>query len=257
MVWSFVFFIILLTVGKSWNWINQVKKKPVILAQYALCAVLISFNWFIYIWSVLNGHVVEASLGYFINPLMAVLLGVIFLKEKLRPAQLGAIILAFVGVLYLTIVFGSLPWRGLILALSFSFYGLTKKKAPLKSREGMSLETALQFIPALLYILWLGRNGTGHFSVSEPQTMILLILSGIVTGFPLFLFAAAAGKINLSQLGILQYISPTLQLLIGVLIHGEAFPHNRLIGFVFVWIAVILYTTENIRNYRQKKRLSL
>ncbi|MBN2830490.1 MAG: EamA family transporter RarD [Candidatus Cloacimonetes bacterium] len=256
MVWSFAFFLILLIVGKSWKWLSVLKSNPKIILQYALCAVLISFNWFIYIWSVLNGHVVEASLGYFINPLMAVLLGVIFLKEKLRMAQLGAIILAFIGVLYLTVIFGSLPWRGLILALSFSIYGLTKKKVPLKSREGMSLETAIQFLPALLYILWLAHQNTTHFTTSDPGTMLLLILSGVVTGFPLYLFASAASKINLSQLGILQYISPTLQLLIGTLIHGEAFPRNKLIGFIFVWIAVILYTTENIRSYQREREIS-
>ena len=255
MVWSLLFFLILIAITKSWKGFQEIKNSPKILIQYGASGILISFNWFIYIWSVLNGYVVEASLGYFINPLVAVLLSVIFLKERLRPAQIGAISLAFIGVLYLTFIYGRLPWRGLILAFSFSFYGLVKKGVKLPSIHGMAVETGFQFIPALSFLLYLGLNSKGSFTLTQPNYVLLFILSGAVTGLPLLMFSIAARKISLSQLGILQYIAPSLQLFIGVLVYNEEFPQNKLIGFCLIWLAVIIYTTENVMNYRRKKRV--
>ncbi len=251
MLWSFVFFLFLIVARRDFTVINRIKKEPKQLFFYLISSILISLNWFVYIWCVINGHVVEASLGYFINPLIAVALGVIFLKERLQIMQLGAIILALLGVLYLTFVFGSLPWRGLILAFSFGLYGLVKKGVKLPSIEGMTVETCFQFVPALLYIIYLSNNGTGNFGAGKPYLSILFIISGIVTGFPLLLFSIASKKITLSQLGILQYISPTLQMLIGIIVYQEPFPLNKLIGFCLIWISVILYTYEGVRRYRQ------
>ncbi len=254
MVWSLGFFLALITFRKSWKVFRELKKAPDQLWRYALSATFISFNWFIYIYCVLNGHVVEASLGYFINPLVAVALGVILLKEKLQPIQLGAIVLAVCGVLYLTFVFGRLPWRGLILAFSFSFYGLIKKGVKLPSIEGMAIETGFQFIPALAFLIILGFNGAGSFTFDDLTMTFLLFCSGAVTGLPLLLFSIAAKKISLSQLGILQYIAPTLQLLIGIVVYDETFPMSKLIGFSLIWVAVIIYTIENIRTYRLKAK---
>ncbi len=216
------------------------------LLTFALSGSLLAINWFTYIWGVNAGHVVETSLGYFINPLVNVLLGYLFLKERLRPAQWLALAVAVSGVLYLTFSYGAFPWIALTLAFSFGVYGLIRKTAPLNSAEGLFLETAIIFLPAFGFLLWQETRGVGGFGHISPTTTLLLIGAGAVTSIPLILFAAGARRITLTTLGLLQYIAPTMQFLIGVLIYGEPFGAGRVVGFGLIWLALLLYTAESV-----------
>ncbi len=213
-------------------------------------AVLIGINWLTYVWAVNAGFVVETSLGYFINPLISVLLGVIFLRERPRPWQWAALGLALIGVLYLTAIYGSLPWIALTLAFSFGLYGLVKKIAPLGSIHGLTLEAGLLFLPALLYMLVAGKSGQGAFLRLDSTTDALLIGTGVVTSVPLVLFASAAQRIPLTLMGLLQYIAPTLQLIIGVLIFHEPFTPHQFIGFGMVWTALVILGIESLIIHR-------
>ena len=197
---------------------------------------------------------VEASLGYFINPLVSVVLGVLFLREKLRPAQWVPLDLAAAGVIYLTVSLGSLPWLALVLAFSFGFYGLTKKLAPLGSLHGLTLETGAIFVPALVFLVFEQASGSGAFIQAGPLTTVLLALIGIVTAVPLLLFATGAKNVPLSTLGLLQYISPTIQFLIGVFVYGEPFSAGQVVGFGIIWAALILFTAE---SYLARRRAAL
>ncbi len=211
---------------------------------YILASLLIGVNWCIYVWSVNAGYIVETSLGYFINPLLSVLLGVVFLRERLRPLQCLPLLLAAAGVIYLTLSYGRPPWIALCLAVTFSLYGLVKKKAPLGAFEGLTLETGLLLLPALI---WLGASqarGTGVFLHTGPGTDLLLLGAGMVTTAPLVMFASAAQRIPLSMVGILQYIAPTIQFLLGVFLYHEPFSRTQLLGFGAVWSAVGLFLLE-------------
>jgi chloramphenicol-sensitive protein RarD len=199
----------------------------------------------VYVWAVNANFIVETSLGYFINPLLSVLMGVIFLRERLRPFQWLPVVLAASGVIYLAIAYGRLPWIALTLAFSFGTYGLVKKLAPLGSLYGLTLETGILFIPALIYLSYADRIGTGAFLHSSLTTNLLLIGAGVVTTVPLLMFASAAQRLPLSMVGIMQYIAPTLQFLLGVLVYKEPFDHTHLIGFGIVWVALILFAVEN------------
>ena len=254
MLWSLVFVAIILTIRKQWSWLQLLRQKPKIIWIFVLTAALLSINWFTYIWAVSNGFIVEASLGYFINPLLNVALGVIFLKERLRWAQFLAILLAIAGVVYLTVNYGAVPKIALILAFCFSFYSLLRKTAPLGSLEGLSVETTIFFVPALIAILCLERTGQAAFLHGGPATSVLLIFAGAVTASPLLLFSAAARRITLIALGILQYLAPTLQFLIGVLVYGEPFSRTRFIGFCLIWIALAIYTIESLVYFRRLQR---
>jgi chloramphenicol-sensitive protein RarD len=198
-----------------------------------------------YVWAVNAGHIVETSLGYFINPLISVLLGLIVLREKLRPMQWLPIILAFVGVTYLTVNFGQLPWIALVLAFTFGFYGLVKKLAPSSSLYGLTLETGILFIPALAYLGFVEGAGTGIFWHTGVVPDLLMIGAGLVTTVPLLMFASAAKQIPLTMIGVLQYLAPTIQFLIGIFIYKEPFDQSRLIGFGIVWLALIIFWAEN------------
>lgn len=213
---------------------------------YIISSILLTINWFTYIWAVNNEYIVEASLGYFINPLIYVLLGILVLKEKLRKLHVVAILLAAVGVLFLTITQGRTPWIALILACSFGLYGYIKKIYPLSSLQGLSLETAIMTIPALFFLIFYRTNSNGLTNNADIIIIILLIFSGVATSLPLILFAKAAKNLTLTNLGLLQYIAPTIQFLIGLLIYQEAFPITKFIGFSIVWVALIIYTVENI-----------
>ncbi len=219
--------------------------------MYALAATLLSINWLTYIWGVNAGYVVETSLGYFINPLVSVLLGVVFLGEKLRPLQWIPVSLAAAGVIYLTLGYGSLPWIALVLAFTFGLYGLIKKTAPLGSLFGLTLETGLILLPALGYILVLQATGHGALGSITPGVTVLLLLTGVVTVIPLLLFASGVRLIPLTVLGLLQFVAPTLQFLSGVLLFGEPFTHTRLIGFSIIWLALIIFSAENLLNRRR------
>jgi chloramphenicol-sensitive protein RarD len=258
MVWSLAFMVALLTLQKEWRWLAEVGRDRRTVVTYILAAILLSLNWYIYIWAINAGYVVEASLGYFINPLVNFLLGVIFLGEKLRLGQVLAVILAGIGVLYLTLSYGSLPWISLALAISFGLYGLIKKTAVLESMHGFSLETMVLFLPALGYLLYRNATGVGAFGHQGWLITLLLVLAGPVTSIPLLMFGYAARKIPLSMLGFIQYITPTLQFLLGVFLYLEPFPKARMIGFIIIWLALGVYSLEGIFfNRKQKAKLSL
>jgi chloramphenicol-sensitive protein RarD len=212
---------------------------------YSIAAILLSFNWLIYVWGVNAGFIVETSLGYYINPLLSVLLGVVFLRERLRPMQWIPVGLATIGVIYLTFAYGRLPWIALSLAFTFGFYGFVKKLSPLGSLHGLTLETGIVFPVALIYLAILGLNGSGAFLNEGIQIDLFLIGAGLVTTIPLLMFASAAKQIPLTIVGLLQYIAPTIQFLIGVFIYKEAFDFSRLIGFSMVWVALIIFAVEN------------
>jgi chloramphenicol-sensitive protein RarD len=256
MVWSLGFVLLLLVVRRRWAWLKTAVHTPRTILLFVASATLLSLNWFVYIWGVNAGHIVETSLGYFINPLVSVLMGVFFLNETLRRVQWVAIALAAAGVIYLTVQYGALPWISLTLATSFGLYGLIRKTAPLGSLEGLSLETALMFFPALGYLIYLEWVGTAAFGHVDGQTTLLLAFAGVATAIPLLLFAAAARLIKLATIGILQYIAPTLQFLIGVLIYHEPFTMDRLVGFSLIWLALFIYSGENIWFNRHHPRLN-
>jgi chloramphenicol-sensitive protein RarD len=243
--WSFILLVLIILVTRQWSDFRAAALAPRVIGIYSIAAVLLSINWLVYVWGVNSGFIVETSLGYFINPLLSVLLGVIFLRERLRPAQWIPVIIAAVGVLYLTLVYGRLPWIALTLAFSFGFYGFVKKLAPLGSLYGLTLETGIVFPLALLYLLGVEFNGTGAFIHDHALTTLLLIGAGAVTTIPLLMFASAARQIPLSVVGLLQYIAPTIQFLIGIFIYREPFDRSHLIGFGIVWVALILFWVEN------------
>lgn len=255
-IWSFIFLMVIIYFRKDWLAFRTAIQSKRTISIFSAAAVLISVNWLTYIWAVNAGFIVETSLGYFINPLVSVLLGMIFLKEKLRPLQWAPVGLAFAGVLYLTFSYGVLPWISLVLAFTFGLYGLIKKTAPLNSLHGLSLETGILFLPALFFLIFAESQGTGSLGHTGWSTGLLLVFTGIVTALPLLLFANAARRINLSTLGILQYLAPTIQFLIGVILYGEPLTTSRLIGFTFIWAALILYSLENF-YMRRKSTLSL
>jgi chloramphenicol-sensitive protein RarD len=255
MVWSLVFVVVLLALQGHWRWLVPTFRNRRILLTFTISALLLSLNWFMYIWAVNSGHIVETSLGYFINPLVNVLLGTLFLKERLRPWQAAAILVALLGVLYLTLRYGALPWIALTLAVSFGVYGLLRKTAPLSSLEGLTLETLLLFVPALLYLLSLAFTGRGAFGHTDLATMLLLAGGGIATALPLLLFAAGARRVTLTLMGILQYIAPTMQFLIGVFVYHEALSRDRLIGFCLIWLALAIYSLEGLLRTGRAARL--
>lgn len=255
-VWSLVFLAILISARKNWSPLRQAIRQPKIVLVYGLAACLLAVNWLTYIWGVNAGFIVETSLGYFINPLVNVLLGVLFLREKIRPLQWVPIGMATAGVLYLTFSYGSLPWIALVLAFTFALYGLLKKTAPLGSLHSLTLETGILFVPSLLYLVYVALQGSGIFIEYNTLTNLLLVFTGVVTAVPLLLFGAAARSINLSLLGLLQYIAPTCQFLIGVLIYNEPFTQARLIGFSIIWAALFLYWLESFLAHRRASRLA-
>lgn len=252
-VWSLVFVLLLLALRRQWGWIQKVRQRPRILVTFLASTCLLGLNWFTYIWAVNSGHVVDSSLGYFINPLISVLLGVAFLRERLRLWQGVAIALAAAGVLYLTLGYGSFPWIALVLAMSFGFYGLLRKTAPLGSLEGLGLETALLSVPTLAYLLSLEVAGTASFGHAGLSTSVLLALSGVVTAFPLLMFGYAARHVTLATVGILQYVAPTLQFLLGIFLYGEPFSQTRLIGFAAIWLALLVYSLEGFLVERKHR----
>jgi len=243
--WSFLFLIAVVALRRELPALRASLNRRTLLT-YLGAGVLLSFNWGLYVWGINSGHVVETSLGYFINPLVSVVLGVIFLRERLRPLQWVPVALATAGVLYLTLSFGKLPWIALGLAFSFGFYGLIKKLAPLNSLHGLTLETGSLFVVALAYLAAAELRGVGSFGHVAPLTSLLIALSGIITAIPLLLFATGARQVPLSTLGLLQYFAPTIQFLIGILLYHEPFTQDRLIGFSIIWLALIFFSAESL-----------
>jgi chloramphenicol-sensitive protein RarD len=244
--WSFILLIIFIAFSRQFKAFRQAASNRRVFMLYSIAAVLIGVNWLIYVWAVNANFIVETSLGYFINPLLSVLMGVIFLRERLRPFQWVPVALAASGVIYLAVAYGRLPWIALTLAFSFGTYGLVKKLAPLGSLYGLTLETGILFIPAVTYLFYVDRTGAGAFLHSNLTTNLLLIGAGVVTTIPLLMFASAAQRLPLSMIGIMQYIAPTTQFLLGVLVYKEPFDQTHLIGFGIVWIALILFAGENL-----------
>jgi chloramphenicol-sensitive protein RarD len=250
-VWSFLLLGLLLFVRKEWQPIRQALTQPKTLALYALAGLLLAVNWLTYVWGVNAGHIVETSLGYFINPLVSVALGVVILRERLRPLQWLPVLLAAAGVLYLTLQYGALPWIALVLAFSFGLYGLVKKISPLGSLHGLTLETGILLLPSVAYLLFAEAQGQGAFGHLSPGMNLMLALSGVITTLPLLLFSSAARSIPLTLIGLLQYIAPTGQFLIGVLVYKEPFTPVQMIGFGIIWLALIIFSLEGYTHHRR------
>jgi chloramphenicol-sensitive protein RarD len=248
--WSFVLLTAYIVAAGQWKAFRSTAFKPKTFGIYAIAGVLLSVNWLIYVWGVNAGFIIETSLGYFINPLFSVLLGVVFLRERLRPAQWIPVALAAIGVIFLTATYGRLPWIALSLAFSFGIYGFVKKLSPLGSVHGLTLETGIVFPLALIYLALAQSNGTGAFLHEGLRVDLLLVGAGVVTTIPLLMFASAAKQIPLNMVGILQYLAPTIQFLIGVFIYHEPFDTTRLIGFSIVWLALIIFWVENFMAKR-------
>ena len=244
LVWAFFFIIALLTVLRRWAWLAQLAAAPRQLWTFAASALFISTNWLVYVSAVNSGRVLEASLGYFINPLFNVALGVLVLGERLRRAQWLAVALAVFGVLWLTWAAGRPPWIALLLAASFAAYGLVRKTAKLGALEGLSVETFLLALVALPLLAWWTFAHQGALLRGDVSLVWWLALSGPLTVVPLLLFTAGARRLPLATVGVLQYISPTLQFVLGLWVFGEAFDSTRLVGFVLIWAALALYTAD-------------
>lgn len=241
-IWSLGFILIILAIKKDWKWLELLKNSPKNWLLYLASALLVSGNWFTYIWAVNNGHTVDASLGYFINPLFSVFLGVVFLKEKLVPGEIIAVVLAFAGIVFLTVYYKNLPWVAISLTFTFGLYGLIKKQGPLDGIQSLALETIIIFIPTLYYLIHLENAGQGAFLHSSLRTTLLLFTAGSVTATPLLLFGQSARSIPLSTLGFLQYLAPTIQFLVGILVFREPFEKPRMIGFSIIWLALIIFS---------------
>ena len=248
-VWTLVFCFIILALTKTLKSTLALLKCPKIVAGLFLSSILISINWIIYIYAANTGHVIEASLGYFINPLVVIATGVIVLKEKMRPLQWLAVGIATIGVAVLTIDYGRLPWIALGLALSWGSYGLVKKQLGLGALEGLSIETLLSSGFYLGYLIWLGNRGEGQFSHSLTLTF-LLIGGGAVTAIPLLLFNGSTNRLPLTLVGLLQYITPTIQFCIGVWYYHEDMPAARWAGFLIIWIALMSLALDLVRSSR-------
>jgi len=257
--WSLLVALALLAVsGNLKGFISLFRQRGKFL-YFLLTSVILSVNWLVFIWSVNTGQIVEASLGYFINPLVSVCFGVFFLKERLRPLQWFSVFLAFVAVCYLTFLYGSFPWIALSLAATFACYGLLRKITPVPPLEGLCLETTILFVPAMLILLVFEVRGGGAFLHAPASIKWLLAGSGIVTSVPLLLFCYAAQRIPLYLLGILQYLAPTINLSVGIYLFHESFPPERMAGFAMIWLALAIFVgdglTRQLKTHRNPERL--
>jgi chloramphenicol-sensitive protein RarD len=249
--WSFVFLLMLIVLRREAValWQSADRRN---LGVYAIASALLSVNWLTYIWAVNAGRIVESSLGYFINPLVSILLGVVFFRERLRLVQWLAVGVAAGGVGYLTWRHGAPPWVALVLAGTFAVYGLLKKKAPLGALHGLAFETGILWLPAIAFLAAVEVGGSGQTGRAGAVTWALLVFTGVVTGLPLLMFAAAARRVRLSTIGILQYVAPSCQLLIGVVVYHEPFDRVRLIGFTLIWTALAIYSADSLREMSRR-----
>lgn len=248
-VWTMVFCIIVLTLTRALKSTLATLKRPKVAVKLFATTILISINWLVYIWATNNGHVVEAALGYYINPLMVIAFGVILLKERMRPLQWTAVSIAAIGVLVLTLDYGRLPWVALALALSWGSYGLMKKQLGIGALEGLTIETLIAFIPYCGYLIFIGAKGDAQFGHGTLITT-LLISAGAVTAIPLLLFNGATTRLPLTSIGLLQYITPTLTFIIGVWVNHEVMSKARWVGFIFIWFALITLAGDLLRSSR-------
>ena len=248
-VWTMVFCIVVLALTHALKSTLATFKRPKVAIKLLTTTILISINWLVYIWATNNNHVVEASLGYYINPLIIIAFGVILLKEKMRPLQWAAVSIATIGVVVLTVDYGRLPWVALALALSWGTYGLVKKQLGLGALEGLAIETMIAFIPYCGYLLFIGAKGEGQFGNGTVLT-ILLFSAGAITAIPLLLFNGSTNRLPYSTIGLLQYITPTIQFSIGVWVNHEAMPTARWVGFIFIWLALITLAGDLVKSSR-------
>ncbi len=249
-IWSFLFLALIILARREGKYLKAAVSNRKTLGIYTVAAGLLAANWLVYVWGVNAGHVVETSLGYFINPLLNVALGVLLLRERLRPFQWLPVGLAALGVLYLTVQVGGLPWIALALAFTFGLYGLFKKIAPLGSLYGLTLETGILLLPSLGTLLFAESQGSGSFGHTGLTGSLLLAMAGVLTSIPLLMFASAARRIPLSWMGLLQFIAPTCQFLLGVLLYKEPFTHIQLVGFSIIWLALLLFSAEGLWQRR-------
>jgi chloramphenicol-sensitive protein RarD len=250
-VWSFVVVALLLVARRDRRWFDAVRVTTHGLRNLALAAVLIATNWLVYIWAVNHDHVIEAALGYYVNPLITVALGVAVLREHLRQLQLVALGFGAAAVAVLTVAYGRVPWIAIVLACSFAAYGFLKKAVPVQATTSLAVETAVLLPAALVGMAVLQRRGDAAFLAGSGGRDALLVSLGVVTAIPLLLFATAASRIPLSLLGLLQYLTPTMQLLCGVLVFHEPMPAERVAGFVLVWVALLLLAADALRSTRR------
>lgn len=256
-VWSALLVVGWLVWKNGRGWLRAALARPRAAWMLAISGTLIAFNWGLYIWAVNAGHVIESSLGYFINPLVSVLMGVVFLHERLNRVQWGSVALATVGVAWLTWQYGQPPWIAIGLALSFALYGLVRKLLAIDAVAGLGVESVYLFLPALVVLLWAEAHGSGGFAGGWGLGIdALLILGGALTALPLIGFAYAVRRVPLSVVGLMQYIAPTLQFLIGALVFGEAFDRDRAVGFAFIWSALVIFALDGIRRSRRSVALS-
>jgi len=255
-VWCLVFLAGVLAVRRQWAWLATALRQPRVLLWTGASALVLAVNWLLYIVALQNGRVVEASLGYFINPLVNVLLGVLVLRERLAPVQRAAVALAACGVAWLTWQAGQLPWYALSLAFTFALYGLLRKTSPLGPLEGLALETLLVAPLALPWLAWWTVSAGGVLLRGDAALTFWVLLAGPLTALPLMLFAAAARRLRLATVGLMQYISPTLQLACGVFFFREPFDADKLVGFAFIWAALALYSVHALRQAALSERFS-
>lgn len=255
--WSFIFMILLLAVMKKWKPLAAVLKEIAVHPKKALAlaaaSLLISVNWFVFIWAVNQNHIIETSMGYYINPLMSVLLGIIVLKESLSVSQIVAFTLAAAGVFVMTVSYGAFPWVSMSLAISFALYGLAKKMIRMDAAVGLTIETAAVTPIALFYLVFLTKSGNSSLFSGQLSTDLLMIGGGVLTAIPLLLFGKGAQKIPLYLVGFLQYIAPTMTLLLGVFVYHEPFTPSQLLAFIFIWSALVVFTVAQLKSVQKKK----
>ena len=254
LMWSAICCALLLVALRQWRWLRDVLRQPRTVVTIVAAALLIAVNWGTYIYAVNSDHVVESALGYFINPLVSILLGLVVLRERLRAPQWVAVGVGAAAVVVITVDYGRPPWIALVLACSFGTYGLTKKKLSLPAARGLFAESAVLALPAAGYLAYLAAVGTGTLGIVSTLHTVLLVGTGVITAIPLLCFASAANRLPLSAIGTLQYLAPVLQLGCGVLLYGEPMPPAELIGFVLVWVALAVFTVDAIRSYRRGLR---
>ena len=253
-VWSLLFITVLLTVLRRWSHVRAAVRDRRTMLVLAVAAVLIAANWLTFVYGVNSGHVVETSLGYFVNPLVSVLLGVVVFHERLRRLQWVAVGIAALAVVVLTVDYGRPPWIALTLAVTFGLYGLMKKLVRVEAAPGLFLETLVVVVPAVVVLGVLQGDGAGTFGSAGTGHALLLVSSGVATAIPLLLFAASTRRVPLSTIGLLQYLTPLMQLAIGVFVYDEPMPAARLAGFVVVWVALAVFTVDSLRAARTARR---
>jgi chloramphenicol-sensitive protein RarD len=249
-VWSLIFLLpVILLQGKFKEFIYTFKSVKTMKWLF-VTALLVASNWFLFIWAVNNDMILQASLGYYINPLVNVLFGILFLQERLRRLQIAAVIIATAGVLYLTYQYGSFPYLAIILAVTFALYALIRKKLNLNSAVGLAIETLMLTVPGLIYLVWLEREGTLAFFHVDYTTDLLLIGTALVTALPLLLFNIGVKRLQLTTVGFLQYIGPSGMFILAVFAYGEPLSTHQLIAFIFIWTALAIYTVDSTRAYK-------